>query len=482
MKPLPLQRVIDGGYCIGCGACALAAPSAYTIRMDAFGCYQAVPAPQVDEIAARQAALVCPFADEAPNEESLAAVFLSEAGEQLDGVGRFLANFAGHVVEPGYRDRGSSGGMVSWIAHELLRHGLVDGVIHVKAATGSDPLFHYGISRHADDLFRDAKSKYYPVELSGVLADLERLKGRYAIIALPCFAKALRNLMRIKPELRVRLPYIIGLFCGHLKSARYAENYGWQLGIPGDALTAVDFRVKLPGQTANHYGIEVRGRTEKGEKVVRAENEKMFGANWGFGFFKYTACEYCDDVVAELADISIGDAWLEPYMSDHNGTNMIVVRRRDLLELVEAGIADGRLKVDRVAARNVVTSQASGLRHRREGLACRLDLKQRAGAWAPTKRVAPSNRISRKRRGIYRMRLELSEESHRAYRAAREAGSYELFRRRMEKLIDRYMDFYSLNRMHLFRRRVRRLLQHLLGERISAWIIPFFRKTPPTTP
>jgi coenzyme F420-reducing hydrogenase beta subunit len=46
-------------------------------------------------------------------------------------------------------------------------------------------------------------------------------------------------------------------------------------------------------------------------------------ATWGAGFFQNSACNYCDDVVAETSDIAFGDAWVEPYSSDGRGTNVV---------------------------------------------------------------------------------------------------------------------------------------------------------------
>lgn len=40
----------------------------------------------------------------------------------------------------------------------------------------------------------------------------------------------------------------------------------------------------------------------------------------------YKACDFCDDVFAETADIALGDAWLPEYVQDGNGTNVVVTR------------------------------------------------------------------------------------------------------------------------------------------------------------
>ena len=99
-----------------------------------------------------------------------------------------MAAWVGHVAEAPFREQGSSGGMVSWVAAELLRTGAVDGVAHVTAEDpASGHFFRYRISRSPDEVGRGAKSRYYPVELSGVLREIRAVPGRYAIVGLPCF-------------------------------------------------------------------------------------------------------------------------------------------------------------------------------------------------------------------------------------------------------------------------------------------------------
>ncbi|MBD0351762.1 MAG: coenzyme F420 hydrogenase, partial [Flavisolibacter sp.] len=92
----------------------------------------------------------CPFSPVAKNESELAAELFPDAEHSDTSIGRFQTAYVGYVAEDDFRMQGSSGGMVSWVAAELLRKGLVDGVAHVIAAV--DPqaegrFFHYRISR-----------------------------------------------------------------------------------------------------------------------------------------------------------------------------------------------------------------------------------------------------------------------------------------------------------------------------------------------
>ena len=66
-------------------------------------------------------AQVCPFSPEAANEDVIAQVRFPEAPHGDALIGRYAGTYVGHVDEGAFRMGGSSGGMVSWVAAELLR-------------------------------------------------------------------------------------------------------------------------------------------------------------------------------------------------------------------------------------------------------------------------------------------------------------------------------------------------------------------------
>jgi hypothetical protein len=146
----------------------------------------------------------------------------------------------------------------------------------------------------------------------------------------------------------------------------------------------------------------------------------MADGDWGAGFFQSPACDACDDVVAETADVAFGDAWVEPHASEPRGTNVVVVRAPAVLALIEAARADGRLALAPVSADFVAQTQAAGLRHRREGLAYRLTWRWRWRGLQPVKRVAPqAHGLPLRRRLVYRARHANAVWSHRVFRLAR---------------------------------------------------------------
>ncbi len=360
---------------------------------------------------------ICPFSPAACDEDVLAEERFPAAIRRDDRIGRFEAAYVGHAQEQDFRENGSSGGMVTWVACELLAGGLVDGVAHVAAQeTGcGEPLFRYRISRSPDELRSGAKSRYYPVELSRVIREIRETPGRYAIIGIPCFIKAVHLACAQDAVLRQRIVFTLGLFCGHMKSARMAESFAWQMGTGLKAVSSFDYRLKNPERPANWYAAQLK--LEDGSVRCR-DWWNMADGDWGAGFFQNSACDFCDDVVAETADISFGDAWLEPYSSDGRGTNVVIVRSPLLLDIVRAGIAGGRIRLEEVGPDFVAATQAAGFRQRREGLAYRLTLPKRG--IVPVKRVSPdAYRLPSRRKLIYRMRMRTSRWSHRVFWLAR---------------------------------------------------------------
>lgn len=434
------NTVVPNGMCIGCGACAAFDPG-IDVRLDESGRYIAVSS-SADFSASSVANRVCPFSNASLDENELSSSLFGDSTPYDSYAGSYLASYAGWVAEGDYRSTGSSGGLVSWLLVELLEQDLVDYVVHVaprESIESEQPLFNYVIATTASDVRRGPKSQYYPVEMSGVIGEIISRPGRYAVVGIPCFVKALRLAARESALLNERLTFAVGLVCGHLKSTAFAELAGWESGILPTDLESIDFRTKLPDRSASSYGVTVSG-SRAGESVtVTRPSAELYGSNWGHGLFKYKACDFCDDVVGETADISIGDAWLKEYEWDSEGTNIVVVRTDSMKAVIDGAVRSGRLSLEQIPIEKVQESQAGGFRHRRDGLGYRLLLEDQAGRWRPGKRVEPSDSgLSRKFRRILELRVNIAEKSHIAFQAAKQKQDLPGFFSEMEQLIQPY--------------------------------------------
>jgi len=417
------------------------------IKLDKFGMFKAFSQGEINPAHVGNPLAVCPFSEEAPDEDKIGADLFAPHGKPDSQIGYHLATYAGYVAEGAFRIQGSSGGLTSWLLCELLNRKWVDHVIHVRprVPNGEDPrLFSYQISSTVGEVRLGAKSHYYPIEMSEVLRRVRQEPGRYVLVGLPCFVKAVRLLSRNDPIMAQRIRFCVGLFCGHLKSTGYAEALAWQRGIEPSQIRAVNFRKKLPGRAANDYCLEVTAQTAQGILTQTVPAAELFGSDWGLGFFKYKACDYCDDICAEVADISVGDAWLEKYVRDSGGTSIAIVRHPMMLDLLTSGLEQKRLVLEPLAPQSIVESQASGFRHRRAALAYRLFLADRQRRWHPPKRVKPKwSHLTRLRRRITRLRVTLAESSHTAWQQARTQRDFAQFEASMHPLVKEYQKCYG---------------------------------------
>lgn len=459
-----IENVIASGMCVGCGACAVARPDLYAIQMTQAGHFQArTIAIGTDD----RLSQLCPMSGSSASETEIARGLYPELAED-EQIGRHLTTFAAHVAEGDFRERGGSGGLVSWLLAELFRRGDIDAVMHVKPAEPDDNdglLFRFAISESEQEMAGGAKSRYYPIEMSGVLAVLQESPKRYAVVGLPCFIKAVRLMQKEGLMPADRTPFCIGLVCGHLKSRHFAEYLSRQKGAEPGSLVSFDFRRKLMDRRASDYGFAY----QRGPAAVAVSEEvwpmaSVRGRDWGEGLFKNSACEFCDDVLAECADIAIGDAWLPGYVADPLGTNIVVTRNPYIDHVIKEGVQRGAVVTGPADVAAVIQSQASGLRHRREGLAHRLERRRLAGKWVPTKRVAPQLASTAHRRAIYDARLEIAESSAEIYGLLRLKGlPLDAFERQMAPAVRRYRQATDREAGGRLKKIVKRIVQRLRG-------------------
>jgi coenzyme F420-reducing hydrogenase beta subunit len=419
--------IIDSGLCIGCGSCVAQADSpAIQMRFDEYGTLKPAAPKKWLTTDSEVFTRTCPFSRGAADEDQIAGERFEQPAHVSAELGRFQSGYVGHVSEKDFRLLGSSGGMVSWVATELLRLGLIDGVAHVVADKNpkqSGRYFHYRISTTENEIMEGAKSRYYPIEMSEILTLIRETPGNYAVVGIPCFIKAVNLLRREDPVFGERIKFTLGLFCGHMKSARFVESFAWQMNVPVKEIVKVDYRRKDPARPANLYTASL---TLESGNVVNKDWWHLADGDWGAGFFMNHACNFCDDVVAETADISFGDAWVEPYSSDGRGTNVVVVRSLLIEGLVKNAISEGRLQLEEVDGEFVAKTQAAGFRQRREGLAYRLTWA--SGRSKTRKRVAPDAKTPTfQRKLIYRTRYYISELSNRIFHIARKNNAPGLY-------------------------------------------------------
>jgi len=189
--------------------------------------------------------------------------------------------------------------------------------------------------------------------MSGVIRSILKGDGRFAIIGVPCFLRAVRKAQQKIPALGLRTPYLIGLACNLELGKRYVEFIRKKMNLK-DSIQQIKFRKKMPGGSPYYFEVLTSG----GERVtVRAHEKGLISLAFFTPFFSNKACEFCDDHFAEEADVVLMDAWLPQYSQDWRGTNFLIVRNSEIEKVLKAGADQGDLFIKTVTVEDIIKSQ-----------------------------------------------------------------------------------------------------------------------------
>lgn len=411
------ELAVPNDLCIGCGVCAGICPArVLTMRFNEFGAYIPVEEKEGCLPKCDLCLRACPFTDQEDNEDTLAQAAFGQTPEiqHTPELGYYLDTYVGYSQVDSHRENGASGGLATWFLETLLTQGIVDKVICVTPNSGNPrKLFQFAVLDSVEAVRNASRSCYYPVEMSVVIHEVLREEGRYVITGLPCFLKALRLAMRKNARLRRRLVALVGLVCGQMKSKFFVEYLVTSLGGIPDQVSRCQFRVKSPNRPAWDLGTQLEWRDRDRIKNNSITWATGFSEPWTHNYFKLNACNFCDDVFAETADIVFMDAWLPEYNQDPKGHNLVLVRTNWIRDIFQNGQQSGEVFLEKIQAKRVIRSQKTVLEDKREGMQFFTWLAKKEGLPFPKKRWEPRRAggfISRMKRQLKRQMAQTTRE------------------------------------------------------------------------
>jgi len=317
---------------------------------------------------------VCPFAIQQKDEDELGELFLKQPETQYhDKIGYYYGLYAGYSKQ--FRETSSSGGIATYVFNALLERKIVDHLFIVKEVDGQ---YAYQFFSNVEEITQISKTRYTPVTLEKLFQELSKVDGKVAVSGVACFVKAIRLKQMYDPVLKEKIAFIVGIICGGLKSKYYTDYLAQEAGCKNEYNHA-QYRVKNKESHALDYKFSC---IEKSDKRIHMVDMQSLGDMWGTGLFKSNACDFCDDVLTELADISLGDAWIKPYRMDGLG-NSIIITRTEIAELIVNG---NDLVLDSIDENKIIESQSGSFNHRHNGLLYRIKLHKSQGGIVPFKR------------------------------------------------------------------------------------------------
>lgn len=297
-----VERGVDAPYndlsedCIGCGSCAIVCPTD-AVR----GMKNIFPTTPEDVRAIEDGYL---------------------KGERDQELGVCCDLLAGKASIPG-----QDGGIVTSLLLAGIEKGLIDAAIVVPQRRGFG--LEAAIADDADEIEAARGTKYARVSVISRLRDaLKDGKRRVAVVGTPCQIRAVRKIQKqgsLKEEFPEAELILLGLFCFESFDQRDLKDLiKGKLGVDLDDADKIQI-------TKGNYIVSI-GDENHSCSVKDLESAVREG------------CQFCNDFVSKLADISVGS------VGSPEGYSTVIVRSESGKRLIEAaGFARAPANRDEIA-------------------------------------------------------------------------------------------------------------------------------------
>ncbi len=278
----------------------------------------------------------------------------SPSRDPLLGYYRFLG--VGQAISDEIRQRGASGGMVTALLTYLLEKERIKGVVAVTMSAVRPWQCQGSLLTTLEEVKGASQSKYSLVSLDALLGKARKEAGPFAVVGLPCHVHGLRRLQRLG-SFREKFPVVIGLFCGFNLRPVATEYLIHKLGFEKEEVAHLEYRGgDWPG------GFLVLGR--EGRQALIPKD--LY--NYVNLMYVPRRCLTCPDLTNELADISVGDTWLEQYKG---GWSTVIGRSPRGGHVLKEAALKGAIRIDEISRDDILRSHAHLFAYKKEGYSVR---------------------------------------------------------------------------------------------------------------
>ncbi len=289
--PESITDVVQSGLCIGCGLCESMAPDRWQMTYTQDGRLRPLPLMEIDREKDREILSACPG--------SIARANLESTPFNDDIWGGYHRMEQVWATDPDIRFKAATGGLLTALGVYLLESGSAKFILHCEADPAAPMRTQWCISETTQQVISRAGSRYGPsATLAGLQSAIDR-NQRFAVIAKPCDAGAIRERAKVDKALDRNLMAVLVMVCGGASDLGKSQALLDEYGVEEQDVTLFRYRgYGNPGVT--------RVETKDGQAFEKTYNDLWADES---GWRIQTRCKVCPDAIGDAADIAASDNW-----------------------------------------------------------------------------------------------------------------------------------------------------------------------------
>lgn len=270
-------------------------------------------------------------------------------------IGDYIALRKGYSTDEGVRSGASSGGLVTTLLCNMLRHGEIDGAWVTKTRFSDDHLTYQCYIATTEEEIRDAATSVYMdiPQLKELIPALRKFNGKVAVTLVPCMMRGLASFLEQNPDINSKVVIRIGLFCSGCYSPKANDFFTEQAKI--NTKDAVRYYYRK-GHWRGSGSVSYRDGS-----VQTFSYTKGVCAYKNAYFFEEKRCTCCKDHFCEFSDISFGDIWNSELKKESVKYTSCVIRSQKGKDVFDRLLDEGDIVATHVSGEEMVRGQKRAL-------------------------------------------------------------------------------------------------------------------------
>jgi len=255
----------------------------------------------------------------------------------------------------------ASGGFITSFLAYLLDSKKINGVLAVSLEGNDFKNAKGTIIENSSNLRKTIGSLYFSVPLGTGLKEVFKMKGKFAVVGLPCQTRGINNLIGQSNKFKGKIFIKIGLFCGFMIGYNAVKYLLDSLNIPNkNDIKKITFRAKKDDKEG--FLVET---FDKDYFIPISIDGTVLNRS-----FSNKRCLMCNDMTNEYADISCGDT-----LKFELKKSLIISRNEKATKLIKLAEGLGYLKtIRKMKKKDIFISQEEILRYKKDTIDIRLKI------------------------------------------------------------------------------------------------------------